>query len=392
MPPARLALDSDAGEPLRDTPKAVPADNGAPPETTGTVPSGDGDSGQAGPKEDRLLAPRPLQTMKDAALFVAPDLTEAGAERATGYSLFDAFDLTGEFDEKEMPRLAFAPEAVAEPATMVASADPAPEREPSIAARAAVLVAEARAAEASGAAVASTAKPEPMRFAALPHPRPRPALRGTIEPVRTVAVATSADASAVPLGYAGDATRTEAPFKALLAPNPGAPDASPAPIAPEVKQLRLPEHMHGWAYDPLPLSVWEPRQQKCLAEGIYYESRGEAAKGQAAVAQVILNRVKNPAYPNTICGVVYQNANWRNRCQFSFACDGTRRVIKEPDAMKRAVEIAREVTAGRIYLPEVADATHYHAYWVAPGWRRQMIRLTKIGVHSFYRTVHGGWS
>jgi spore germination cell wall hydrolase CwlJ-like protein len=66
------------------------------------------------------------------------------------------------------------------------------------------------------------------------------------------------------------------------------------------------------------------KEQKCLAEGIYFEARGEKVEGQAAVAQVILNRVRNPTFPNTICGVVYQNDTWRNRCQFSFACDGIR--------------------------------------------------------------------
>ena len=81
---------------------------------------------------------------------------------------------------------------------------------------------------------------------------------------------------------------------------------------------------HAWAANPLPKSAFSAAQQRCLAEGIYFEARGEPVSGQAAVSQVILNRVRNPHYPNTICGVVYQNKHWRNRCQFSFACDRIR--------------------------------------------------------------------
>ena len=86
---------------------------------------------------------------------------------------------------------------------------------------------------------------------------------------------------------------------------------------------------HVWVQNQLPASVFLKKQQKCLAEGIYFEARGEPEEGQAAVAQVILNRVRNPAYPKTICGVVYQNKRHRNRCQFSFACDGRSEVIAE---------------------------------------------------------------
>ncbi|MEO9961273.1 MAG: cell wall hydrolase, partial [Nisaea sp.] len=77
---------------------------------------------------------------------------------------------------------------------------------------------------------------------------------------------------------------------------------------------------HSWVATPLPASAFAEDEQTCLANGIYFEARGEEEEGQAAVAQVILNRVRNPAYPDTICGVVYQNQSWKNRCQFSFAC------------------------------------------------------------------------
>lgn len=149
---------------------------------------------------------------------------------------------------------------------------------------------------------------------------------------------------------------------------------------------------HEWASMPLPAGVFSAREQKCLAEGIYFEARGESLKGQAAVAQVILNRVRNPEYPPTICGVIYQNDDWRNRCQFSFACDGRRDVVRSQKHWEMAEEIAMAVTAGKIWLSEVGSSTHYHATYVSPRWARSMKRMSRIGLHVFYRTYGGGWS
>jgi len=149
---------------------------------------------------------------------------------------------------------------------------------------------------------------------------------------------------------------------------------------------------HWWIQNPLPASVFSKPEQKCLANGIYFEARGESVRGQAAVAQVILNRVRNPAYPNSICGVVYQNDSWFNRCQFSFACDGRKKRIDNPVAYKTAQDIAMAVTAGKIFIPEVGSSTHYYAQYVHPGWARTMQKMTKIGLHIFYRTYGGGWS
>src|SRR5690606_5661479 len=123
----------------------------------------------------------------------------------------------------------------------------------------------------------------------------------------------------------------------------------------------------------------------------YFEARGEPVKGQAAVAQVILNRVRNPAYPDTICGVVYQNKNWRNRCQFSFACDGIKDRVANRQHFRIAQEVAMAVTAGKIWLDEVGTATHYHATYVHPRWAKTMDQVKKIGRHIFYRTFGGGW-
>jgi hypothetical protein len=127
------------------------------------------------------------------------------------------------------------------------------------------------------------------------------------------------------------------------------------------------------------------KSEKCLAEAIYFESRGEAVRGQMAVAQVILNRVFSGKYPNTVCGVVYQNAHRRLHCQFTFACDGIPDIVREPDMWERAQTIAAEMLDGKLWLPEVGKATHYHAYWVHPGWVREMTKMHRLGVHTFYR-------
>ncbi len=152
------------------------------------------------------------------------------------------------------------------------------------------------------------------------------------------------------------------------------------------------KHDHSWAGTALPENIFSAGEQQCLASGIYFEARGEPVKGQAAVAQVILNRVRNPAYPDTACGVVYQNERWRNRCQFSFACDGIRDRIRSKTHWEMAQDVAMAVTAGKIWLEEVGSATHYHAVYVRPKWARTMKKVGRIGLHIFYRTYGGGWS
>lgn len=155
---------------------------------------------------------------------------------------------------------------------------------------------------------------------------------------------------------------------------------------------KLDKNDHEWALNPLPAASFSDTQQDCLARGIYFEARGEPVKGQAAVAQVILNRVKNPTYPDSICGVVYQNKNWRNRCQFSFACDRIADRVRDQQRWEIAKYVARETTEGRIWLKEVGSSTHYHATYVHPKWANTMKRVGRIGLHVFYRTFGGGWS
>lgn len=127
------------------------------------------------------------------------------------------------------------------------------------------------------------------------------------------------------------------------------------------------------------------KSEKCLTEAIYFEARGEAVRGQIAVAQVVMNRVFSGYYPNTVCGAVYQNKNRHLACQFTFACDNVADVVREPDMWERATKISHAMLDGRLWLPEVGKSTHYHAYWVRPSWVNEMKKMYKFGVHTFYR-------
>jgi hypothetical protein len=127
------------------------------------------------------------------------------------------------------------------------------------------------------------------------------------------------------------------------------------------------------------------KSEKCLAEAVYFEARGEAVRGQIAVAQVVLNRAFSGKYPESVCGVVYQNKHRHLACQFTFACDNNKDVIREPDMWERARKIAKAMLDGQLWLPEVDKSTHYHAYWVRPSWVSEMKKMYRTGVHTFYR-------
>jgi hypothetical protein len=132
------------------------------------------------------------------------------------------------------------------------------------------------------------------------------------------------------------------------------------------------------------------KAEQCLANAVYFEARGEPVRGQIAVAQVVMNRVFSGYYPNDVCGVVYQNAHRHLACQFTFACDGIPDRITEHDAWARAKRISAATLDGAVWLPEIGKATHYHAYWVHPWWVRTMRKLSRIGVHTFYRPRRWG--
>jgi hypothetical protein len=128
------------------------------------------------------------------------------------------------------------------------------------------------------------------------------------------------------------------------------------------------------------------KAEKCLADAVYFEARGEPMRGQEAVAQVVMNRVFSGFYPNNVCGVVYQNANRHLACQFTFACEGKDLSrIDEVDMWEQAKRIAKDMLDGKIWLAEVGHATHYHAYWVHPSWVHEMKKMYQLGVHTFYR-------
>jgi hypothetical protein len=126
------------------------------------------------------------------------------------------------------------------------------------------------------------------------------------------------------------------------------------------------------------------RELDCLAQAVYFEARGESARGQEAVATVIMNRVKNPNFPKTVCGVVYQGSARRHGCQFSFACDGQAERVVERSAWGRARTVAARTLSGAV-LRDVGSATHFHTTSVAPGWGSQMLRTAQVGLHVFYR-------
>jgi spore germination cell wall hydrolase CwlJ-like protein len=127
------------------------------------------------------------------------------------------------------------------------------------------------------------------------------------------------------------------------------------------------------------------KAEKCLADAIYFESRGEVERGQIAVAQVVINRVFSGYYPEDVCETVYQNAHRYLACQFTFACEGKKLVVNDQVAWERATRIARDMLDGKLWLNDVGKATHYHAYWVRPAWVREMRAIQRIGVHTFYR-------
>lgn len=125
-------------------------------------------------------------------------------------------------------------------------------------------------------------------------------------------------------------------------------------------------------------------QFRCLAEALYFEARGETVKGQFAVAEVIMNRVKSARFPATPCGVVKQGTGRRYQCQFTYTCDGYKDVIAEKKAYERVAKVARAVMDGT-FGALTGGATHYHTTAVRPKWARVYQKTARIGVHVFYR-------
>jgi spore germination cell wall hydrolase CwlJ-like protein len=131
------------------------------------------------------------------------------------------------------------------------------------------------------------------------------------------------------------------------------------------------------------------RALDCLTAAIYYEAATAPLDGQRAVAQVVLNRVRHPAYPNTVCGVVWQGSERSTGCQFTFTCDGSLARAPMDSYWRRARAVAEAALAGQVYAP-VGWATHYHTNWVVPYWSSSLVKVANVGTHIFYRWT-GGW-
>ena len=144
----------------------------------------------------------------------------------------------------------------------------------------------------------------------------------------------------------------------------------------------LPFHFKGSTLD-------KQRAEACLTTAIFYEAGAETAHGQMAVAQVILNRMRHPAFPKSICGVVFQGSERRTGCQFSFTCDGAMARVPSPAGWGRATAVAHAMLSGTVY-PPVGIATHYHTDWVIPAWSAKLDKVRAEGTHLFFRWA-GYW-
>jgi spore germination cell wall hydrolase CwlJ-like protein len=130
------------------------------------------------------------------------------------------------------------------------------------------------------------------------------------------------------------------------------------------------------------------RALECLTQAVYYEAASESTDGQRAVAQVVLNRMRHPGFPPSVCGVVYQGSELPTGCQFTFTCDGSLLHEPVPSVWARAKKIAMEALTGHVFAP-VGHATHYHADYVLPYWADSLAKQVQIGHHIFYRLKGG---
>lgn len=175
-------------------------------------------------------------------------------------------------------------------------------------------------------------------------------------------------------------------------------NATPLAIAPEdalainaarpLDQLKIPAARPFVLPLPTDVGAVSNAALECLTKAIYYEAAVENETGQRAVAQVVLNRMRNPIFPHTVCGVVFQGSELRTGCQFSFTCDGS--LLRQPSltGWMRARRVALAALAGHVE-PSVGLATHYHANYVVPYWANSLDKIANIGAHIFY-TMRGG--
>lgn len=168
----------------------------------------------------------------------------------------------------------------------------------------------------------------------------------------------------------------------------GARGTAPLFESPDARAMMLQAVLRGPSTAVEPAAPTEPaidaRQHACLSQAIYYEARGETQRGQIAVAEVIMNRARSRAYPNSVCGVVYQGSHRATGCQFTFTCDGSLGQRPRGRAWDRAQRTATAVMMGYA-RPMTQGATHYHTTGVNPVWNSGLVQTTQIGVHVFYR-------
>jgi spore germination cell wall hydrolase CwlJ-like protein len=166
--------------------------------------------------------------------------------------------------------------------------------------------------------------------------------------------------------------------------------SDPAPMAPTAASLMLRPALDGaepagGRFRFAAIGALESaRDLECLTQAVYYEARGESGAGQAAVAQVVLNRVRHPAFPKTVCGVVFQGASNRDGCQFSFVCDGSMHGQLDVEAWRRAQHVASRALGGFV-MADVGSATHFHAVRLGQQWGAGLVRVAQVGLHVFYR-------
>lgn len=144
------------------------------------------------------------------------------------------------------------------------------------------------------------------------------------------------------------------------------------------------EDLVDFDFSTIEVARLDGEERDCLAKAIYYEARSESRVGRLAVADVVLNRVASPAYPDTICDVVFQGSQRRTGCQFSFTCDGSMKARLNERQWRDAEMLAGAVIAG-IRKPVSRYATHYHADYVSPPWAQTLTPTAVIGAHKFYR-------
>jgi spore germination cell wall hydrolase CwlJ-like protein len=237
----------------------------------------------------------------------------------------------------------------------------------------------------------------PSRALAVLPPRVSPVLAGVLALIALAAVA-------LPLLLVLHTPRMVAhKSKPVVVSKRVVPKTELPPVEPVALQAVTPDDARAWnasvPFSTLPNPAARPfnifgseesraRAVDCLAAAVYYEA-GDDALGQRAVAQVIINRARHPAFPKSICGVVFQGSERSTGCQFTFTCDGAMlRYSPTAAAWERARYVARIALTGSVYRP-VGHATHYHTDWVVPYWSASLEKITEVHTHLFFRWA--GW-